>query len=49
MIEFGFIKIPVEGGDHLRENWVGQNLANYDHVLVLTHFKGHPMGASAER
>lgn len=49
MIEFRFIKIPVEGGDHLRENWVGQNLANYDHVLVLTHFKGHPMGATAER
>ena len=40
----GYMVIPVEGGTHLTENWVGQNLANYDYVLVLTHFKGHPMG-----
>ena len=44
MDEFGYMTIPVEGGDHLKENWVGQNLANYDYVLVLSHFKGHPMG-----
>ena len=44
MDENGYIKIPVEGGDHLEENWVGQDLANYDYVLVLSHFKGHPMG-----
>lgn len=44
MDENGYIKIPVEGGEHLKENWVGQNLANYDYVLVLSHFKGHPMG-----
>lgn len=40
----GYMKIPVEGGVHLKENWVGKNLANYDYVIVLTHFKGHPMG-----
>ena len=40
----GYIKIPVEGGTHLKENWVGKNLANYDSVVVLSHFKGHPMG-----
>ena len=40
----GYMVIPVEGGDNLKENWVGQNLANYDYVMVLTHFKGHPMG-----
>lgn len=40
----GHMVIPVEGGTILSENWVGQNLANYDSVLVLTHFKGHPMG-----
>ena len=40
----GYISIPVEGGKNLKENWVGKNLANYDYVLVLTHFKGHPMG-----
>ena len=39
----GYIKIPVEGGTNLEENWVGKNLANYDYVIVLTHFKGHPM------
>ncbi len=39
----GYIKIPVEGGTNLQENWVGKNLANYDYVIVLTHFKGHPM------
>lgn len=40
----GYMVIPVEGGEHLKENWVGQNLANYDYVVVLSHFKGHPMG-----
>ena len=40
----GYMVIPVEGGVNLQENWVGKNLANYDYVIVLTHFKGHPMG-----
>jgi uncharacterized Fe-S center protein len=40
----GYIKIPVNGGVHLKENWVGKNFADYDYVIVLTHFKGHPMG-----
>ena len=40
----GYMVIPVEGGKHLSENWVGQDLAGYDSMLVLTHFKGHPMG-----
>lgn len=44
MDEDGYLVIPVEGGKHLQENWVGKNLANYDFVLVLSHFKGHPMG-----
>ena len=44
MDENGYISIPVEGGKHLKDNWVGKNLANYDYVIVLTHFKGHPMG-----
>lgn len=39
----GYMVIPVEGGTHLKENWVGKNLANYDYVIVLSHFKGHPM------
>lgn len=35
---------PVENGKVLRENRVGKNIVNYDSMLVLAHFKGHPMG-----
>ena len=35
---------PVENGKVLRENLVGKNIVNYDSMLVLAHFKGHPMG-----
>lgn len=35
---------PVEGGKVLHENRVGKNIVNYDSMLVLAHFKGHPMG-----
>ncbi len=35
---------PIENGRVLKENLVGKNLANYDSMLVLSHFKGHPMG-----
>ena len=36
--------LPVRNGVHLKENFVGKNMANYDSMLVLSHFKGHPMG-----
>lgn len=36
--------LPIPGGKVLRENFVGKNMANYDSMLVLSHFKGHPMG-----
>ena len=36
--------LPIPGGKVLKENYVGKNLANYDSMLVLSHFKGHPMG-----
>ncbi len=42
--EDGDIKFPVNGGFHLKEVAVGKNLANYDSMIVLTHFKGHAMG-----
>lgn len=38
------IAIPVVGGKHLKENFVGEHFKNYDSLLVLSHFKGHPMG-----
>lgn len=36
--------LPVIGGKRLTENYVGANFKNYDSMLVLSHFKGHPMG-----
>ena len=36
--------LPVKNGKHLKENYVGKNMANYNSMLVLSHFKGHPMG-----
>jgi len=39
----GSMSIPVTGGRHLTEDLVGANLANYDFVMVLSHFKGHSM------
>lgn len=38
------LEIPVQGGKQIQKNYVGKNLANYDSMLVLSHFKGHPMG-----
>ena len=39
----GEIELPVDG-KHLKKDIVGKDLANYDYVLVLSHFKGHAMG-----
>ena len=36
--------LPIPGGKVLKENLVGKHLKNYDSMLVLAHFKGHPMG-----
>ncbi len=38
------LELPIPGGKQIRKNLVGKNLANYDSMLVLSHFKGHPMG-----
>lgn len=38
------LKLDIPGGLVLKENLVGKNIANYDSMLVLSHFKGHPMG-----
>ncbi len=40
----GVLHLSVQGGNHLKENIVGSHLENYDFMMVLTHFKGHPMG-----
>lgn len=44
MDEEGEMSIPVTGGTHLTENFVGSHLKNYDSMLMLSHFKGHAMG-----
>lgn len=35
---------PISNGKILKENHLGKNIENYDSILVLAHFKGHPMG-----
>lgn len=36
--------LSIKKGKQIQKNYVGKNLANYDSMLVLSHFKGHPMG-----
>ncbi|MBQ8206996.1 MAG: DUF362 domain-containing protein [Bacilli bacterium] len=38
------LKLEIPDGEVIKENYVGKDLANYDSMLVLSHFKGHPMG-----
>lgn len=44
MDEEGSVSLPVEGGSVLTENLVGARFAEFDGMLVLSHFKGHMMG-----
>ena len=36
--------LEIPNGKVLKENFVGNHMKNYDSMLVLSHFKGHPMG-----
>lgn len=38
------IELSIEDGLVIKKNYIGKNLENYDSMLVLSHFKGHPMG-----
>ena len=40
----GEVSLPVKGGRHLKENFVGSHYPRYDFTVVLSHFKGHAMG-----
>lgn len=42
--EDGDLELEVHGGKRLSKNYVGGHMKNYDSMLVLSHFKGHPMG-----
>lgn len=36
--------IAIPNGKIIKKDYVGKNIQNYDSMLVLSHFKGHPMG-----
>lgn len=38
------LELEIPGGRVIRKNFVGKDIVNYDSMLVLSHFKGHPMG-----
>lgn len=40
----GEVALPVHGGKHLQENYVGAHYPQYDFTIILSHFKGHAMG-----
>jgi uncharacterized Fe-S center protein len=40
----GEMRIPVRDTTHIKYNIVGKNLANYDFMINLAHFKGHALG-----
>lgn len=40
----GDTALPVVGGKHLQEDFVGSHYPGYDFTIVLSHFKGHAMG-----
>ncbi len=44
MDEEGDMELPIPNGKWIKTNYVGGHLKNYDSMLVLSHFKGHPMG-----
>ena len=41
--DIGDMSLPVNDGIHLQENYVGKKLNYYNGLLMLSHFKGHPM------
>ena len=38
------LEIDIPNGQVIKKNYVGRAIENYDSMLVLSHFKGHPMG-----
>lgn len=38
------VVLDIPEGKRIKKNYVGKNIKNYDSLLVLSHFKGHPMG-----
>ena len=44
MDEYDEMRIPVKDQSHIKYDIVGSHMANYDFMIALNHFKGHPMG-----
>lgn len=44
MDEDGELELEIKNGKRIHKNYVGDHIKNYDSMLVLSHFKGHPMG-----
>ncbi len=40
----GEVRLPLEGGKHLKYDIVGASYPDYDFTVILSHFKGHAMG-----
>lgn len=40
----GYLELDIKNGKVIKKNFVGNHIKNYDSMLVLSHFKGHPMG-----
>ena len=38
------LELPIPKGQRITKNYVGKDIVNYDSALILSHFKGHPMG-----
>lgn len=38
------LELEIPNGKAIKKNYVGKNIKKYDSMLVLSHFKGHPMG-----
>lgn len=38
------VELDIPNGKVLKKDFVGKHINNYDSMLVLSHFKGHPMG-----
>ena len=38
------LKLDIPDGKVIKQNFVGKNIAKYNSMLVVSHFKGHPMG-----
>ena len=38
------LELDIQNGKVIKKNYVGRHIQNYDSMLVLSHFKGHPMG-----